>query len=166
MKLDGSTVLDAITQMQVSDSQTIANAVNERVRAVSEVTLAPAITSSEVDFSPIYEALRKDKAEVLDEMRRLAVTSDGSPMLSALKATQLDLGLVHEAIGRIHRALDFAPILEAVRMVSAPDAQVLATAVHEKMCMAPLRQAADLDPLIDAINGAEVDFTPVITTDC
>jgi len=173
IELDNSPVVkklvDAIARMNVPDSQTIANAVNERMRRQpigvdnGEVLQAMRKIKAEVDLTPILTAIKK----VEDEARRPAVEPDASPVVGAINAMQLDLGVIHEAIGRIYHALDFGPVLEAIRRISISGeaAQELASLVQEKLrneIQAIDLPEKDLEPLISAINAAEVDLSPVI----
>jgi len=119
LKVDQEDVLQAISRVSTRnvDPEQVARAVHERiikvvptkddhielVNLVQKIKRAP-----EVDLSPVHDAIGRINLKV-----------DHAPVL--------------EAINGIGFLVDQVPVLEAIRQVSVPDAEAIATLVHDRI---------------------------------
>merc|ERR1719265_2032667 len=107
-----------------------------------------------------------EHSEIVEEIRQLRLEPDLTPVMGAINGLVSDVSSLAEAITRIHRVIDYGPLLEAVKRINMPDVQSLANAVvdhisrtavsrDEQMLQQIRATRVDLGPLIQAINSAE-----------
>jgi len=152
LTVDHSPILEAIRQIKVPDHEEIAATVHERLRRSNSFP---------------------DHSEVLKEIRKVI-----GPVLQAINSAEIDLGPVHEAIRKI-KVYDHGEVLQAIKRIQVPDHHTIAGAVHDRLAKGPLlaglpdhgelvkeirknRGMGDTSQIMDAINKAEIDLSPVI----
>jgi cell fate (sporulation/competence/biofilm development) regulator YlbF (YheA/YmcA/DUF963 family) len=157
LSVDHGEVLKALNKIRMPDHNDIAVAVHERL--------------SNARFNV-------DHGEVLMELKRLKQDLDPQPVIAALQASEVDFAPVLDAVNDISVTVDHSPILEEIRKIKIkpPDHELIALCVldhlkpfmvtvdHHREVMSAVKSVSgepDLEPILSAIEAAEVDFGPI-----
>lgn len=130
------------------------------------------------DFEEIagetHERLEQSHAELLQVIKKLNVQTDLSPILSAISSAEVDFSPIHEAIKNIDVTVDHTPLIQAIQRIKLPNHEDIADIVHDRLRRSNLfpdlsevlkeirnTGAPDFGPVLEAINSAEIDLSPV-----
>jgi len=168
-EVDLSPVLDAVSKIHVHVDHAPV------VEAVKRINMPDVHTLATIISDKLRKTALNAEGDVIEEIRRLRVDPDLTPVMSALNSLVADVSSLAEAMGRIHRMIDYTPLLDAVKRISVPDTLTLTSTVVDQVrrsiatrddeMMHEIRATRvdpDLGPLIQAINSAEVDLSPVL----
>jgi len=169
--VDHSHILDAVDRIKVPDVKPLHEAISKIDFKVKNINIPePSTIAAAVHDRLRQQTFNVDHTKVLQEIRKIKL--DHGPVLDAISNTQVDLEPIHSAIAGINLTVDHSPVLDAIRSIRIPDHQssidrlskTALTADHHKELLSEIRKIKlnpDFDPVIQAINGAEVDFTPI-----